>query len=60
VARHERFENTITRGDNIIKRVCSPAFGRNVKSEDELKALASSNKLQPNCTYYDISGDENV
>jgi phage-related protein len=60
VARRERFENTITRADNIIKRVCSPAFGRNVNSEEELKYLARNNQLQPNCTYYDISGEEDV
>lgn len=55
--RRQRFDNTITRADNLITRVMSPCRGVNVNGETELQELAKQGKLSKYAVYYDISGE---
>lgn len=60
LTRFGKYDNTITRADNLIDKIVSPLKGVNINNEEELQELAQQGKLSSNAVYYDISGEETL
>ncbi|MGN1412376.1 MAG: phage tail protein [Oscillospiraceae bacterium] len=53
-----RYENTISKADNIMSRIASPYRIRQVESEEVLKNMATQGKLEKGVTYAVMKEDD--